>query len=66
MGRCMNLESPQGCRLDETLPTLAAIAAVATAFLASPAHAALKVGTKAPDFKQEGATVIGVTAGKLD
>lgn len=99
------------------LPTLAAIAAVATAFLSSPVHAALKVGAKAPefsapaylagepftykladalkkgpvvlyffpaphtsgcniearlfseaidDFRKEGATVIGVTAGKLD
>ena len=99
------------------LPSLAAIAAVATAFLASPSHAALRVGAKAPefsapaylagepftytladalkkgpvvlyffpaphtsgcniearlfseaidDFKKEGATVIGVTAGKLD
>ena len=32
------------------LPSLAAIAAVATAFLASPSHAALKVGAKAPEF----------------
>ena len=32
------------------LPSLAAIAAVATAFLASPSHAALKVGASAPEF----------------
>ncbi len=99
------------------IPTLAAVAAMATAFLASPGFAALKVGAKAPDFtapaylagepfdfkladalkkgpvvvyffpaphtsgcnveahlfseaiddfKAQGATVIGVTAGKLD
>ena len=99
------------------IPTLAAVAALATAFLASPAFAALKVGATAPDFsapaylagepfdfklsdalkkgpvvvyffpaphtsgcnveahlfseaiddfKAQGATVIGVTAGKLD
>ena len=99
------------------MPTLAAVAAMATAFLASPGFAALQVGAKAPDFtapaylagapfdfkladalkkgpvvvyffpaphtsgcnveahlfseaiddfKAQGATVIGVTAGKLD
>ena len=99
------------------IPTLAAVAALATAFLAAPSAASLKVGAKAPDFtapaylagepfdfkladalkkgpvvvyffpaphtsgcnveahmfseaiddfKAQGATVIGVTAGKLD